>query len=346
MKLTRPGLGTKECCHKYVDEIFYNLPCFLITINTTIFTTCNKINFLEVHFQMKMKRKSIWINPIEIIIADGLIKMASVAPECYEDLTDPESLMKELKEAKEDVDIFTFGQRLPEVMPKFNYYMEWESIAAIPIKSFDHWLNKQIIKENRKNINKASRKGVITKAVNFDDDFVKGIYNIYNEVPIRQGRPFGHYKKNFDIIKKEHSTYIDRSEYIGAYFNEELIGFIVMFYSKACASTMQVISKIEHRDKKPTNALIAKAMEICDKKGIQYLQYGTWSEGPLGDFKRYNGFEKILIPQYYIPLTNKGKLAIKMHLHHGIADVLPDKIKNLIITLRSKWYLRKYSKIE
>ena len=286
-----------------------------------------------------------WIDHIEIIIAGGLIKMASVAPECYAEITEPESLMKEFEKVYGSVDIFTFGQRLPEVKPKFNYYMEWESVAAIPISSFDHWLKNQIIKENRKNINKAIRKGVITKAVNFDDDFVNGILNIYNEAPIRQGRPFGHYKKNFDTIKKEHSTYLDRSEYIGAFFNEELIGFIAMFYSGKCASTMQVISKIEHRDKKPTNALIAKAVEFCDKKGIQYLQYGTWNKGPLGDFKRYNGFEEILIPKYYIPLTIKGKLAIKIQLHHGISSTLPYNIKKFMIDLRSKWYSKKYSQI-
>jgi len=272
--------------------------------------------------------------------------MASIAPECYEDITDPESLMQEFKKTNGNMDIFTFGQRLPEIKPKFNYYMEWTSVAAIPIKSFDYWFKKQIDKDTRKNVNRANKKGVITKAVIFDDDFVKGILDIYNETPIRQGKPFWHYKKDFDTIKKEHSTYLDRSEYIGAYFKEELIGFILMFYSEKCASTMQVISKIDHRDKKPTNALIAKAVEICDKKRIQYLQYGVWSEGTLGDFKRHNGFEKILIPQYYIPLTNKGNLAITMRLHHGISGILPDNVKNFMIDLRSKWYSRKSSKTQ
>jgi hypothetical protein len=288
----------------------------------------------------------VWLNNIEIIITGGLIKTANVAPECYEIINDPDSLIQEFKKAKEKADFFSFGQRLPEIKPKFNYYMEWTSIAAIPIKSLDYWLKKQIDKDTRKNVNRANKKEVITKEVNFDDDFVKGILNIYNEAPIRQGKPFWHYKKDFDTIKKELSTYLDKSEFIGAYFHDELIGFILMFYSEKCASTMQVISKLEHRDKKPTNALIAKAVEICEKKGIQYLQYGVWSEATLGDFKRHNGFEKILIPQYYIPLTNKGKLALKMHIHHGIAGILPYKLKKFLINLRSKWYSRKYSKTQ
>lgn len=33
MKLTRPGLRTKECCHEHADEIFYDLPGLLLIIN-------------------------------------------------------------------------------------------------------------------------------------------------------------------------------------------------------------------------------------------------------------------------------------------------------------------------
>lgn len=291
---------------------------------------------------MRKKIISVWVDSKEIIISGDFIKTANVAPECYEDIKNPESLIQELKKANIKADILTFGQRLPEIKPKFNYYMELTSIAAIPIQSFDYWLGKQINKDTRKNVKRAKKKGVATKEVDFDDNFVKGILNIYNESPIRQDKPFWHYNKDFDTIKREHSTYLDRSKFIGAYFKNELIGFILMFYSKKCASTMQVISRIDHRNKKSTNALIAKAVEICDKKRIQYLQYGVWSEGTLGDFKRHNGFEKILIPKYYIPLNNKGKLALKIHLHHGISDILPDKIKNYMINLRSKWYSRKY----
>ena len=291
---------------------------------------------------MFMKKETVWFDNIEIIITGGLINTARVASECYEDITDPGSFMQEFKKTNRNADIFSFGQRLPEIKPKFNYYMEWTSVAAIPIKSYDYWLKKQIDKDTRKNIKKATNRGVITKAVNFDDNFVKGILDIYNESPIRQGKPFWHYKKDFDTIKREHSTYLNKCEFIGAYFKEEFIGFILMFYSEKCASTMQVISKIEHRDKKTTNALIAKAVEVCEQKNVQYLQYGVWSEGTFGDFKRHNGFEQILIPQYYIPLNNIGKLAITRHLHHGISGVLPDKMIRYLIDLRTKWYSNKY----
>jgi len=274
----------------------------------------------------------------EIIISGGLITVASLAPECYEAMTDPEAFIQQLKITGINADIFSFRQRLPEIEPKYNYYMEWESIAACRIKSYEDWLNNQVEKGTRKNVNKALKKGVITKLVHFDDNLIRGIMNIYDETPIRQNKPFPHYKKDFETIKKEHATYLDKCDFIGAYYNEELIGFIKMYYSEKCASTLQVISKIEHRDKKTNNALLAKAVEICDQKKMEFLQYGVWSFRSFGDFKKSNGFERIDLPRYYVPLNAKGCIALKLKLHHGLKNMLPKKIVDRLLDLRVKWY--------
>ena len=42
--------------------------------------------------------------------------------------------------------------------------------------------------------------------------FSRGISNVYNETPIRQGRKFWHYGKSFDQVKAANATYLDRSE--------------------------------------------------------------------------------------------------------------------------------------
>ena len=39
---------------------------------------------------------------------------------------------------------------------------------------------------------------------------------------------------------------------------------------------MQVLSKMGHLDKSPQNALIAKAVEICENEGIPYLTYANY----------------------------------------------------------------------
>jgi hypothetical protein len=286
------------------------------------------------------------VDDYEIIITGKSIKTAKIELEDDEDIEDPESFIERLKKNKVKADIFTFWQRVPETTPKYSYYMEWDNVAALQINSFDHWWEQILDTKNRTVVRKAQKKGVVVKVVDIDDEFVKGIHNIYNETPIRQGKHFWHYGKDFDSIKKENSTYLNRSEFIGAYYNDELMGFIRLMYGGRIARTVQIVSKIEHRDKAPNNALIAKAVELLANKKIPYFIYSQWPRGPLADFKRHNGFKKINVPRYYIPLTIKGKIALKLGLHHGITGRLPEKIVLKLIDLRTKWYSRKLKNAE
>ncbi len=113
----------------------------------------------------------------------------------------------------------------------------------------------------------------MTKLADLDDSFVRGIVGINNETPVRQGRPFWHYQKAFSEVKSENSTYADRNAFVGAYFQDELIGFIRMTYADTVANIVQLLSMTKHYDKRPANALIAKAIEICAERGISYLRY-------------------------------------------------------------------------
>jgi len=290
---------------------------------------------------------AIWIENKEIIVTGKRIKMARIKDEWFgEEVEDPVSLLKKLNDCKYQADLFTFVQRLPENKPKYNYSMDWVSFAALPIISFDHWWEKQIPKDVRKKVKKAEKMGVIVKVVDFDDKFVEGITKIYNESPIRQGKPFWHYGKDFDTVKKEASTYLDKSDFMGAYYNDELIGFIKLVYLGKCASTMHVISEIKHRDKAPTNALLAKTVEICDRKKVHYLTYGEWNKGTLVDFKRYNGFVKTDLPRYYIPLTTKGKMVLKLNLHRGASGLIPEGLIAYAVSLREKWYSKRMIEIK
>ncbi len=278
------------------------------------------------------------VNNKKISITGKYIKMARIEEEWFEDLNDPNSLIQQLKGENIKADIFTFWQRIPNTQPKFNYYMEWDNIAALSISRYDYWWNTQINSKTRNVIRKAEKKGVIVKVVFFDDEFAKGITNIFNETPIRQNKPFWHYGKDFETIKREMSDRLDRSEFIGAYYNNELIGFIKIIDAGAYLDIVEIISMIKHRDKAPTNALIAKAVEICDKKKIPFLVYANWPRGTLADFKRKNGFKKIDLPRYYVPLNFKGNIALKLHFHHRLRDLIPEKLMIHLIELRKKWY--------
>ena len=277
----------------------------------------------------------------EIVITGKLIKIAKIKEEWYEDIENPSLFVERFKKNNVKADIFSFWQRLPENKPKYNYYMEWDSIAVLPITSFKNWFEKQINSKSRKHIRQAQKKDVIIMGTIFDDEFIKGMVNVFNETPIRQGKPFWHYGLGFNEVKQVFSQNIHREDIVGAYYNGELIGFIMLAHADKYSMFTQIISKIEHLDKSPNYALMAKAIEICESKKTPYLIFGYWPRTSLADFKRYNAFEKIDLPRYYVPLTMKGKIALKLYLLHGIAGVLPEKIILRLIDLRSKWYSKK-----
>jgi len=285
----------------------------------------------------------------EIIVKGRLIKTAEFKEDWDEDIENPEAFIKLLKSSGVKADIFTFMQRLPESKPRYKYYMEWDSLAAIPITSYENWFKYQLHQNPRNKMRIAEKKGVAVKLCDFNDELVRGITTIYNETPIRQGKHFKLYKMDFDTTKKAHITFLERAYFLGAFFKNEFIGFIKLVPTGKYMRTMGILAKIAHRDKAPMNLLVAKAVEICAMNRIQYLVYGKYNYGraeseTLKEFKRYLGFESIILPRYYIPLNAWGKLMMKMNLHHDIVDILPRKLVRFLLELRNKFHVWKYSR--
>jgi hypothetical protein len=173
-----------------------------------------------------------------------------------EPIADPESLVRSLR-AGAQADIFSFARPLPACEPYYPFHFDWDNVAAAKLTEFAPWW-KSLPQESRKNVRRSQRRGVSVRRVSFDDQFVCGICNIYNETPIRQGRKFWHYGKSFDQVKAANATYSDRSEFIGAFFKDDLIGFIKFVMVNNVARIMQILSMEAHTDKRPTNALLAK----------------------------------------------------------------------------------------
>ena len=57
---------------------------------------------------------------------------------------DPEQILQGLRSCGVRVDLFTFLQRLPDTTPKYQYPMEWDNVAALPVSTFDDWFSRQI----------------------------------------------------------------------------------------------------------------------------------------------------------------------------------------------------------
>ena len=286
---------------------------------------------------------------MDFLIEGKLIKLASIKDEIWLDfqIENPEIFVKQLKRIGKRADIFTFYQKLPDAVPKYGYYMEWDNVAAIPITTYDEWWTKRLPQATRKNVRRGYKRGVTVKISEFNDDLVNGLMNIYNENPIRQGRKFPHYGKNFDIVKRDNSSYLNISDFICAYYDGTLIGFIKLVYIGRVARIMQILSMNKHQDKRTTNLLIAKAVEVCCERKMAYFIYGNYVYGnktksPIIDFKERNGFEMIKLPRYYIPITLLGKIGLKLKIHNGMQQLIPEKLLYLLLDLRAKWYAKKY----
>lgn len=280
------------------------------------------------------------INDKEIVVSGRLVRTASLRDEWYDSIEDPEGFVREMKARDVRADIFTFWQRLNESRSRYEYYSEEDPAAVIPVKSYEHWLNHQIARSARKAVRKAEKRGVLVNVVELDERFVEGVTSIFNETPIRQGRPYGHYGKNTETVMRELTKDKHRSAFIGAYYEGELIGFVQLGFAGVSIIPFGMVSKIAHRDKAPQNALLAKAIEMCERKGIPYLLYGKWLADSLGDFKRHNGCQKLGLLRYYIPLSLKGAVALKLQLHRGLAGRLPATVTNSLKEIRKKIYLR------
>lgn len=262
---------------------------------------------------------------------------------------DPEPLIAGLRKAKTRIDLFTFVQRLPETTPKFKYPMEWDNFAAITLTTFDEWWMKQLGFKARNKAKQAEKKGVVLREVPFSDELVKGIWEIYNETPIRQGRKFPHYGKSLEHVYKDEATYLDRSVFLGAHNGEKLIGFIKMTIDETGtqAGLMNIVSLIGERDKAPTNALVAQAVRACAERKISFLTYSNFSYGKklndsLSDFKERNAFKRVEVPRYYVPLTPLGRFGLKLGLHHKISERIPEPLAEKLRAYREKWLNRRF----
>ena len=273
----------------------------------------------------------------EIAVSGRFLRTARLQGEYYDCIDAPEGFLQKLKALPARADLFTFLQEIGEKTPKHPFHHEPESLAVLPISTYDHWWKKQINDKTRNMIRKAQKGGVELRVCALDNVFVQAIREIYNECPLRQGKPFKHYGKDLQTLRRDHATFQERSDFIGAFQGEEMIGFIKLVHGRSASSLMQIISKVAWRDKASTNALIAKAVEVCAQRGIPYLHYGIWSRRGIGEFKKHHGFLQHDIPRYYVPLGFRGRLALKLSLHRKLANYIPEAAQDHLVAVRNRW---------
>jgi hypothetical protein len=282
------------------------------------------------------------INRTEIKVTGSVLKIARLRHEWFEFLDNPAAFVETLQLEKPVADVFTFLQEAHYARPSLGYHREAASASVLTFKTYKDWWTNLHFKVRNK-VRKVQKTGVELRATQLDDVLVRGVKDIYDESPIRQGRKFPHYGKRFEVIREDLSSFPERTCFIGAYFGDELVGFMKLFEGHAIMRTVHIISKLAHRDKCVMDALIARAVEVCDQRKITHLHYGDWASRGLGVFRAKFGFEREDCPRYYVPLTARGKWMLTNGLHHPLKDRLPHNWVDRLVALRSRLYAVRYS---
>lgn len=289
------------------------------------------------------------LDDLTIVTKGRIVKIAEIFDEYWlsaDTLPDPNRVVQGLRNVDEKPDLFTFAQRVPDSDPRYNFHMEWDNVAAIPVVTYDQWFREQISPASRRNIRASEKKGVVVRTEEFDEKYVHGIMSIFNESQIRAGRKYWHYGKEFAAVEAENGTYRDRSTFLGAYVDDEMIGYMKIVWDTRSAAIMQILSKMKFLDRRPNNALLSAAVKLSVERGVEYLLYEKFvygSKGPdsLTRFKESNGFVRIDVPRFYVPLTTKGRIALLLGLHRNPKDLVPSWLRRQLLEYRDKWYAQR-----
>lgn len=281
----------------------------------------------------------------DILITSGRrLKIAKIRGEELreKEITNPGLYIAAIKKDRVlRADIFTFSQKCPAVQPRHSYPLEWESVAAISLTSFKEWW-ESLPQETRKNVRRSQKRGVIITASDLNTAVVEGIRAINDDSPTRQGATNAYYGLSTQDTWKRYGEFNGRCDFICAYSGEEMIGFLHLIYREDVAAILNLTVKASQFDKRPANALIAKAAEICEGRGISHITYGLYNYGnkrdsSLREFKIRNGFKEILIPRYFVPITPWGSACMKLNLHRGLIGILPPSVISAGLRARAFW---------
>jgi hypothetical protein len=72
------------------------------------------------------------------------------------------------------------------------------------------------------------------------------------------------------------------------------------------------------------------------------FDYGKRQSDGLRDFKERNGFARVDLPRYYVPLTPLGWVAFRLGFHRRLSERVPEFLAAGLRNIRAAWYGRRY----
>ncbi|TRO45966.1 hypothetical protein E2P60_06215 [Candidatus Bathyarchaeota archaeon] len=272
-------------------------------------------------------------------------KVANDTQEYARDIIPLKNFIEKLEE--KGVDMFTFIERkwCNTISNPSRFWLRTEdNIALLKVTTYNEWW-KNVGKKTRNMVRKGQKSGIKTEVVEPNEKLAEGIWKIYNETPIRQGRAFPHYGTSLQQVKKTVSS-AKNCTFIGAFLQDELAGFIQLIYGDKIAIISQILTLKKHSDKAVNNSLIAKTVEVCGAKQLEWIMYGRMGNHPsLDKFKQNNDFSRFTVTRYFVPITKKGRIVAKMGLHREAKDMLSQPLKYQLIPLYN-WISRNKMRIK
>jgi hypothetical protein len=278
----------------------------------------------------------------EVTVGGRLFRFGKLRHEWCDFIEEPVAWVEEVRKDRAFADVFTLVRDIFDEGHALAFHHEPVSLAVLTVESYSKWWDAIGFKARNK-ARKAQKSGVELRMVELNEEFAAGVQSIYNETPVKQGRKFYHYGKTVQEIREELRSFLDRSILVGAYHGTELIGFMKLFQGKDVLRTIHIIASIKHRGKCAMDALIANAVEICEREKVRHLQYGSWTDGGVGAFREKYLFRRIDVPRYFVPLTLRGKMALGLKLHRPFRDRVPKGLLGPLLNLRAKWYSLRFS---
>lgn len=251
---------------------------------------------------------------------------------------DPAAFVQALRGTPLALDLCTFRLGAGTAPPAGAHRVHEERLAVIDTRDPAAWW-AGVPQQTRKNVRRAERRGLVVREVAFDEALVRGIRRIYDETPMRQGRPFWHYGKDLEAVRHENASYLERAGFLGAYVGEELVGFLKWVRVGRRARIMQILALVREQDRRPTMALIAHAVTVAHAHGLDALVYdrmvyGNKAASPMTEFKRRMGFEPQVQRHVTVALSARGRLVLALGLHRPLAERLPGPLVERLLGWR------------
>ena len=206
------------------------------------------------------------------------------------------------------------------------------------------WTNK-FNKKARNLVKKFKKSNGIVKVLDRPLDYINEIMEVNLSAPIRQGRPMPPSYTNREIVIKSLEASLKEKKghlkVYGAFIHDKLVAYSYVVEHNGYAYISRFLTHTKYFKYAVSNGLISAIIEDLCNRNIEVVQYGYWSRHHKGvnHFLKQHGFERGKVEAYYIPLSRKGRLALRiLRLISGVKETSLGELLRRVSLVRRFYY--------